>query len=94
MHTNIFTNKLQKLQAGVSLVGINTVQFTTPVLAVADLKQSFGKGLGIVMMLSFIFGLIKIITGAVAISNGNPEGIRHFGRPYDSRGADYYVCAL
>jgi hypothetical protein len=74
MNTSIFTNQLQKLHAGVSLIGLHTLQFTTPTLAVADLKQSFGKGLGIVMMLSFIFGLIKIITGAVAISNGNPEG--------------------
>jgi succinate-acetate transporter protein len=74
MDTNIFTSKLQRLHAGVGLIGINALNFTTPILAVADLKQSFGKGLGIVMMMAFIFGLIKIITGAIAISNGNPEG--------------------
>lgn len=45
-----------------------------PMLAVTNLRDSFSKGLGIIMMLAFIFGLIKVISGAIAISNGNPDG--------------------
>jgi hypothetical protein len=71
----ILSKKLSnRLHAVVGIIGANTMHFTHPILAVVDLKDSFGKGLGIIMMMAFIFGLIKIITGAIAISNGNPEG--------------------
>ena len=59
----------------IGAIAIEIMTWVVPVLGVGvNLKSAFSKGLGVVMMLAFIFGLIKIISGAVAISNGNPEG--------------------
>ena len=57
----------------VALISLSSLP--EPTLAVAtNLRTAFNKGLGIIMMLAFMFGLIKVISGSVAISNGNPDG--------------------
>ena len=68
------SKSLLSLNGLTAIGGVGSLDFMSPILAVADLKDAFGKGLGIIMMIAFIFGLIKVISGAVAISNGNPEG--------------------
>ncbi len=40
----------------------------------AQLKQGFQLALGIIFMFGFIWGVIKIWTGANAISKGDPDG--------------------
>jgi hypothetical protein len=40
----------------------------------AQLKQGFGLALGIMFMFGFIWGVIKIWSGANAISKGDPDG--------------------
>ncbi len=39
-----------------------------------QLKQGFGLALGIMFMFGFIWGVIKIWSGANAISKGDPDG--------------------
>jgi hypothetical protein len=60
---------------GKSLAGL------TPVFAqaagggtTAQLQQSFGTALGIVFMFGFIWGVIKIWSGANALSRGEADG--------------------
>jgi len=69
------TNSTSSLVAltGKSLIGI------TPVLAqatsgTAQLQQSFSTALGIVFMFGFFWGIIKIWSGANAISKGDADG--------------------
>lgn len=42
--------------------------------SLGDLKGNLGKGLGVMMLFGFIWGVIKIWSGANAISKGDPEG--------------------
>jgi ABC-type transporter Mla maintaining outer membrane lipid asymmetry permease subunit MlaE len=71
------TNSVSSLVAltGKSLVGL------TPVLAqatgggtTAQLQQSFNLALGIVFFFGFIWGVIKIWSGANALSKGDADG--------------------
>lgn len=39
-----------------------------------QLKDGFGMALGIIMMIGFFLGVIKIWAGANAISKGDPDG--------------------
>jgi len=39
-----------------------------------DLKDKLGKGLGVMMIFGFFWGIIKIWSGANAIAKGDPEG--------------------
>lgn len=46
-----------------------------PVLAqVTQLRDNFGSALGVLFMFGFIWGVVKIWTGANAISKGDPDG--------------------
>lgn len=40
----------------------------------AQLQQGFGTALGIMFMFGFIWGVLKIWSGANAISKGDPDG--------------------
>jgi hypothetical protein len=72
------TNSLPPLVAGLSgksLVGLN------PVLAqvasgssTSQLQQGFSTALGILFMFGFFWGVIKIWSGANAISKGDADG--------------------
>jgi hypothetical protein len=70
-----FLTALVATTAGKSLVAL------TPVFAQAtggdatgQLKQGFSTALGILFMFGFIWGIIKIWSGANAISKGEPDG--------------------
>lgn len=45
-----------------------------PIAMLGDLKSNLGKGLGIMMAFGFFWGIIKIWSGASAVSKGDPEG--------------------
>lgn len=62
-----------------SLTGLTLGNFNGLVLAqaggtTAQLKEGFSLGLGIMFMFGFIWGVIKIWSGANAISKGDPDG--------------------
>ena len=64
----------------VALTGKSLGSFA-PVLAqatggssTAQLQQGFGTALGILFMFGFLWGVIKIWSGANAISKGDPDG--------------------
>ena len=46
----------------------------TYVAQLQQLKDGFGLALGIIMMIGFFLGVIKIWAGANAISKGDPDG--------------------
>ena len=49
--------------------------FAPPVLAqLTQLRDNVGVALGVLFMFGFIWGVIKIWTGAHAISKGDPDG--------------------
>lgn len=60
------------------LLASTTIRIAAPLLAqtsgTAELKQGFQSGLGIIFMFGFIWGVIKIWSGANAISKGDPDG--------------------
>ena len=45
-----------------------------PFILATDIKTGLGKGLTIVMMIGFIYGIIQIIGGVVQLRKGDPDG--------------------
>lgn len=43
-------------------------------MQVSQLKESLGNALGVLFMVGFIWGVVKIWGGADALSKGNPDG--------------------
>lgn len=43
-------------------------------MGLSDLTSKLGKALGVMMAFGFIWGVVKIWSGANAISKGDPEG--------------------
>lgn len=43
-------------------------------MQVTQLKESLGNALGVLFMVGFIWGVVKIWGGADALSKGNPDG--------------------
>ncbi len=51
---------------------ITAIAYHSP-LAIANLKELFGSGLGVVMMIGFFVGVVLIISGAWQIKQGNAD---------------------
>ena len=59
-----------------SLVGLTPVfAQATSGSSTSQLQQGFGTALGILFMFGFFWGVIKIWSGANAISKGEPDGL-------------------
>jgi len=57
-----------------SLVGLNILAQATGGDSTAQLKQGFSTAIGILFMFGFFWGVIKIWSGANAISKGDADG--------------------
>jgi hypothetical protein len=57
-----------------SLVGLNILAQATGGDSTAQLKQGFSTAMGILFMFGFFWGVIKIWSGANAISKGDADG--------------------
>lgn len=58
---------------------IMTAYFAFTILAAADLKQAFTYILGILMMIGFIWGVLKVKAGWAAIDRGEEGGMKILG---------------
>ncbi len=71
------TNSLLSLGAstpGSTLTGIPVFAQATGGASTAQLQQGFSTALGILFMFGFIWGVVKIWSGANAISKGDVDG--------------------
>ena len=57
-----------------SLVGLNILAQATGGDSTAQLKQGFSTAMGILFMFGFFWGVIKVWSGANAISKGDADG--------------------
>ena len=69
-----FTPSLVASLPGKSLVGLTILAQATGGDSTAQLKQGFSTAMGILFMFGFFWGVIKIWSGANAISKGDADG--------------------
>lgn len=69
-----FTPSLVASLSGKSLVGLTILAQATGGDSTAQLKQGFSTAMGILFMFGFFWGVIKIWSGANAISKGDADG--------------------
>src|SRR6201996_2612961 len=60
--------------SGKSLLGVTPILAQAAGGSTAQLQQGFGTALGILFMFGFFWGVIKIWSGANAISKGDADG--------------------
>ena len=60
--------------SGKSLVGLTILAQATGGDSTAQLKQGFSTAMGILFMFGFFWGVVKIWSGANAISKGDADG--------------------
>jgi hypothetical protein len=65
---------LASLSGNFSLPLFASPLFLGQATGTTDLKTGFNEGLGIMFMFGFMWGVIKIWSGANAISKGDPDG--------------------